>query len=159
MVEQWIEGYDQVYTINSLGQVYSYRVGRFLKPFNSGHGYMKINLRQNGKIKSHYVHRLVANAFLPKIVNKTDVNHKDGNKSNNILSNLEWSTRSENIQHAWDKKLRKKQFRSTKKSREIMYDLYNFGFTYETISVLFKISVTATRNGILEHKKELWRSE
>lgn len=64
-------------------------------------GYVRISLRtEEGVIKSMYVHRLVAIAFILKDNNKPDVNHKDGNKSNNTLSNLEWVTKSENSQHA-----------------------------------------------------------
>ena len=55
--------------------------------------------------RGQYIHRLVAEKFLPNPYNLTDVNHKDGNKHNNHVDNLEWCTRSHNIKHAWDNAL------------------------------------------------------
>lgn len=64
-------------------------------------GYEKVKIRINGIKKDHKVHRLVAEAFLPKVEGKDFVNHIDGNKTNNMLLNLEWCTRSENMKHAY----------------------------------------------------------
>ncbi len=69
--------------------------------------YEIVDLSKNGKIKTLYVHRLVAIAFIKNEYNKPEVNHIDGNKNNNNLSNLEWVTSSENIKHAFDNKLHK----------------------------------------------------
>lgn len=55
--------------------------------------------------KGEYVHRLVANKYIPNPNNYTDVNHKNGIKSDNRVENLEWASRSQNIKHAWDNKL------------------------------------------------------
>ena len=67
--------------------------------------YKTVSYMENGKQKQIAVHRLVALAFLPNPENKPEVNHIDGDKSNNNVSNLEWVTRSENTQHAYDTKL------------------------------------------------------
>lgn len=70
-------------------------------------GYQVVKLTKNGKTKDWFVHRLVAFAFLLRVCNKKYINHKDGNKQNNNVENLEWCTTSENIQHAFDTGLKK----------------------------------------------------
>jgi hypothetical protein len=78
---------------------------RILSPaFKSkeGNSYAFVNIYHNGIGKIKYIHRLVAIAFLPNPLNKETVNHIDGNKSNNCLSNLEWATYAENNKHAVD---------------------------------------------------------
>ena len=104
------------YKVSNLGRVRSlgfimnnghFRKGKILKLHdNTTRGYLRVNL--NGKWKR--VHRLVAQAFIPNPNNKPQVNHKDGNKLNNKVENLEWCTPSENLKHSFDIGLRKKQF-------------------------------------------------
>ena len=93
-----ITGYPAYY-INRLGQVYSAHLARLLKDSNCA-GYRQVNLRANGQSKTVKIHRLVALAFLANPQNKPDINHKDGDKANNSLCNLEWCTAKENVQHA-----------------------------------------------------------
>ena len=69
---------------------------RILVPSNNGNGYLIIFLSKNGKRKRFYIHRLVANAFIPNPENKPCVNHRDYNKQNNNLINLEWASVKEN---------------------------------------------------------------
>ena len=91
------------YYVSNYGQVKSYKFGRevILKHWNV-QGYLFIQLAKNNKKKSMSIHRLVAKAFIPNPYNKLTVNHKDGNKLNNCVDNLEWMTHSENMKHAWD---------------------------------------------------------
>ena len=68
-------------------------------------GYIIVKLSKNLKYKSHLVHKLELTTFVPNLLNKRTVNHKDGNKLNNNLNNLEWATDIENIRHAFDTRL------------------------------------------------------
>lgn len=76
------------------------KTGLVLKPRISKHGYYYVNIYKNNNRKTVKNHRLVAEAFIPNPENKPEVNHKDGDKLNNKISNLEWVTSSENIYHA-----------------------------------------------------------
>ena len=73
-------------------------------------GYPSVDVYQDGMRKTKRVHRLVAETFLPNPDNKPEVNHKDGNKHNNHVSNLEWVTSKENCRHAWDNGLGKPSY-------------------------------------------------
>lgn len=68
---------------------------------NNGNGYLIVGLSMNGKRKNYYVHRLVAQHFIPNPLNKKVVNHKDFNKTNNFVKNLEWLTAKENINYTF----------------------------------------------------------
>ncbi|MFZ4797061.1 MAG: NUMOD4 motif-containing HNH endonuclease [Bacteroidia bacterium] len=94
--------------VSNYGRVKSTVLGRHkkekIRKFNYHRfGYLQMPLSANGKRKNIYVHRLVATSFIDNPFNKPDVNHKDGNKLNNNVENLEWVTHSENVRHAMDK--------------------------------------------------------
>lgn len=105
MVEEWkdISGYEGLYQVSNLGRIKSTpregTKGGIIKQF-SANGYMKVNLHKDGKEHFIYTHRLVAIAFITNQDNKPQINHKNGNKHDNRVINLEWSTSEENLEHA-----------------------------------------------------------
>jgi hypothetical protein len=101
-----VSGYEGIYKINDVGNIYSVRTKKILKPRKSS-GYLIVCLSVNNKKNQQLVHRLVAQTFIDNPDNKKTVNHIDGNKMNNSVSNLEWSTQSENSKHAFKNGLNK----------------------------------------------------
>jgi hypothetical protein len=114
-MENWkpIKGYEGWYEVSDLGNVrsvdrkvdfvdgrYATYKGQLMKQSKHYHGYWIVNLFKNKKQSTKFVHRLMAEAFIPNPNNKQVVNHKDGDKANNKLSNLEWVTQLENITHS-----------------------------------------------------------
>ena len=101
MVGKQFPGYEGIYEISTHGEVKSIRNNKILKPFITKCGYKQVELNLNGKAKKFLIHRLVAQVFIPNPHKKTQVNHIDGNKTNNDMSNLEWTTPAENTKHAY----------------------------------------------------------
>lgn len=87
------------YSVSPLGDIRNDKTGRILKPTAKKDGYCIVVLFINGIRRTLYVHRLVASVFIPNPLNKREVNHKDGNKGNNAVQNLEWVTSAENKRH------------------------------------------------------------
>ena len=117
MTVEWlpIKGYEGLYEVSNDGRVRSLdrtvSVRKPDAPFKtikgtevkqwSAHGYRYVSLMSNGKKHGLRVHRLVAQAFIPNPSNKPTVNHKNGDKSDNSVCNLEWCSYSENEIHSW----------------------------------------------------------
>ena len=94
------------YEVSNFGNVRNIKTGKILKPGKIQSGYLLVSLCKNGKTKKFLVHRLVAITFLPNPENLPEVNHKDENKENNSLQNLEWCDRKYNIQYSLNKPIK-----------------------------------------------------
>ena len=140
MSEIWhpCAGFETHYEVSNLGNVRS--IERFannghnngvrklpskvLKPALGKSGYLLVTFSVDNTQSSQNVHRLVARAFIPNESNKPQVNHKDGNKQNNCLDNLEWATASENTIHAF---------------RELGYSAWNKGKRQEQQALITQL--------------------
>lgn len=118
---KWIDLplYEGFYKINEAGQIKSIGKRNFNKILTQRigrGGYYAVRLTKSGKTTTHFVHRLLATTYIPNPLNKPEVNHKDVNKLNNTLDNLEWVTHSENIKHAYKNKaiIKENQFKAKK---------------------------------------------
>jgi hypothetical protein len=142
-LEIWkdIENFEGYYQISNYGNIRS--VERVVKHpvsknnkikskqksvFRKKNSYIQVNLYKNSKVTGIVLHRLVAKAFIPNPENKPQVNHKNGNKLDNKVENLEWVTSKENIHHSIKTGLRKKRtgtyYSLTSKQLEEIHDLF-----------------------------------
>lgn len=96
-----VVGYEGLYLVSDTGRVFSIRWNKFMSTIRKEGTYVNVNLVKDNEIKTAYIHRLVAEAFLPNPGHLPEVNHKDGNKQNNNVENLEWCSHSENMVHCW----------------------------------------------------------
>lgn len=94
-----IFSYDKKW-IRSRGGIHIHKGGKL--ELSRSRGYLRVNLQVNKKQKHFLAHRIIAKTFIPNPENKPEVNHLDGNKDNNAYTNLEWATKKENMQHAFD---------------------------------------------------------
>lgn len=106
-VEEWrdVVGYEEHFQVSNKGRIFSKRTNKILVLGVNQKGYSVLSTRIGGRrgiCKCFRVHILVAKAFIPNPHNKPIINHKDGNKLNNEVWNLEWSTYSENTIHAYE---------------------------------------------------------
>ena len=110
-MNKWIElKENKNYEINENGFIRRKGTKKILRGGKSTNGYYTVSLCENGKQKSYYIHRLIANNFLKNKNNYKEINHKDGNKYNNCIDNLEWCSRSDNIKHAYKNELIPKKY-------------------------------------------------
>lgn len=126
MKEVWRQYKDTIYEVSNLGRVRSKKIeievnpinksdyittrgGNMRKPYDKENGYKAVMLKIGDSKRSYLIHRLVAECFLPNPNNYRCVNHKDGNKTNNTVNNLEWCTHTENMIHAYKNGLIKKK--------------------------------------------------
>jgi hypothetical protein len=151
--EEWkpIKDYENLYKVSNYGRIKArrkviygmvdgeeeplfVRPEQILTPFDNGSGYLKINLSKDGNIKSFFVHRLVAEAFLDNPENKPQINHKDFDRHNNRISNLEWTTGSENIRYSLPNQPKRKKYKTNSGYRYV----YKRGNRYRVTVVISK---------------------
>lgn len=171
MDEIWrdIKGYEKYYQVSNLGNIkgldriiaYKNGLNRLYKGISlkqelTKDGYKRVVLMKEGKKKRFMVHRLVAIAFIRNVYNKPYVNHLDGNKSNNVVSNLEWCTNSENMLHADRINLRDMSKHQPSNSKGVKCVELNIEFASITKAVKWlgktKNSVSSLRRAIKNKK-------
>lgn len=135
MLEQeiWkdIKNYEGLYKISNLGRVKSlpkyagrsYRKEKILKTYLDKNGYVKVILCKNNRTRFLSIHRLLAEAFIPNPNNYPQINHKDENKQNNSLNNLEWCTCKYNINYGTRTKRDVKKRKMKREQKQKLLDL------------------------------------
>ena len=117
MNEIWkdIDGFNGEYAVSNTGLVKSrkFHKERILRPNKDRYGYLIVRLCMNGKEYKRKIHRLVATAFIQNPQELPQINHKDGDKTNNNVENLEWCTAKDNLKHALDTGLRQCSYTNT----------------------------------------------
>ncbi len=113
-----VKGYEGLYEVSSDGYVFSMvttssrRKGKLVP--HSNNGYLRVNLfGGDGADSKQYIHRLVAEAFIPNPFSYAVVNHIDGDKANNAVTNLEWCSQKQNIRHSFENGLEKRSKKTT----------------------------------------------
>lgn len=159
-----IKGFEGLYEISDQGRIrYLDKMvergkwGRFLKkgalmaPYPAGRGYYKISLRKNKNLYHNYIHRIVAETFIPNPENKKTVNHINGIKTDNRVENLEWMTYSENNKHSFDTGLKKPTRKPINRGQNspnakfkdedirVIRKIYSEGVTQEKISKIYNV--------------------
>lgn len=155
--EKWkdIFGYDGAYQVSDLGRVRSRKSGEWkvMRPGKQKNDYLFLNLYRDKKAKHLFVHRLVAEAFVPNdnIINN-EINHKDENKENNRASNLEWCDRSYNLAYNG---LRYRRPHPNYR-RNAIKDIYDHKLTYaQNIELLKSKGIPCSKSTIRKLRKDL----
>ncbi|HBV22255.1 MAG TPA: hypothetical protein DEB42_00490 [Jeotgalicoccus sp.] len=135
------EGYEH-YWVSTKGRVWNSRSKNLLKGGDNGTGYQFVHIRSKNGIHRNFLrHRLVSLAFIPNPENKETVNHKDGDKKNNHVENLEWMTHKENARHAWHIGLNDKR-KITKEQQNEIVSLRKKGWS--TVDIAEKLKIGST---------------
>lgn len=149
-IRKEINWYGRNYKISSIWNVRNVLTNKILKQMDNGLWYLYVFLWKKWKSKHYYIHRLIAEAFIPNTKRKYAVNHKDWNKSNNRIENLERVTRSENELHAHKTGLKK----------PLNYRKWKFWKDHKTSKKVWQYtlewSLVKVRSNSREISRELW---
>lgn len=164
MEEIWkpVVGYEGLYEVSNLGRVKSLITSRILKPGRHNIGYLIVSLTINKKSRMRYVHRLVAEAFIPNPDNLSVINHKDEDKTNNHYLNLEWCTQKYNNHYSkvWEKSSlikNKKPILQFTKDGEFVAE-YPSGYSAYKLTNIHQTSISACCRGKLKSAGDyIWR--
>lgn len=131
------------YLITKEGEIYNKHNNHKLKPQPNGKGYLRVIIGH----KRYFVHRLVAQLYVPNPQNKLQVNHIDGNKLNNNANNLEWVTNQENRDHAVKNRLHSygEKNHSKLKEKDVLYIKQHMDFSANKLAEKFNVSARAIR--------------
>lgn len=118
-----IEGYEGLYQVSNMGRIKSLNYNNtgkegIMKGYDNGHGYLQVGLFKEGNREQPLVHVLVATAFIDNVDNLPEVNHKDENKYNNCIENLEWVSHEYNLNYGTRNKRAGKKLRGRKQTEE-----------------------------------------
>lgn len=102
-LEIWCSNIVEHFDISTLGRIRNNKTNHIIKPDKEEKGYCRLSIKINGKKKHFAVHRLVAIAFIPNPNNLPQVDHIDGDKTNNKVSNLRWVSNKQNAQWRWER--------------------------------------------------------
>lgn len=169
-----IPGYEELYAISNNGEIFSYGrtiIGKdgkiysnkpqWLKFSKHWKGYHEVNLSKNGVSKSFKVHRLVALTFIKNdCIEKNQINHKNGIKTDNRVENLEWVTNKENSEHSWNSGLHKNIAKGEKiansklKEADVRFIRENYSLGPAFLSRKFKVNTSVIHK---IRRKEIWR--
>lgn len=149
-MKEWkkITGYSN-YEINEKGQVRNSSTRQVIKPTENYCGYLRVGLRKAGKSRTILLHRLVAISFIENQNELPEVNHIDGNKLNNHVSNLQWCTRNQNMAHASESgllKVRKSRGPISESDARLIRGLCLQGVTAKKIAERFNCSLQSVYN-------------
>lgn len=135
-----LKGYEGLYAITSSGNFWSYRLKRWMKSFVDEQGYLRVGFMVDGKTNTEKLHRLVGEHFIKNPLNKPQINHKNGDKTDNRASNLEWVTALENMQHAIDMGLMPHAILTKDNKYLICRMFHKLGVRKSELAVLFGVS-------------------
>lgn len=127
-----IPGFEDRYSISDFGFVINKKRGKMLHPKDKNGWYLQVIFIKNGKRIPFRIHRLVADAFVHRPPGATEINHKNGIKSDNRAENLEWVSRSYNIRHSFDVLKRNRSEGSTHPKSKLLLDV-EMGIFYDSI--------------------------
>lgn len=142
--------YSNAYLVGNLGSVYSFKSHKLLKQTRSNCGYTLVSLVINGKRRTFTVHRLVAETWIPNPENLSDVSHKNDNKADNRVENLEWLSHKDNLNYG----TRNQKISKTRKQNRYAYLWFNNGIYNKRFKETDEIPEGFKRGMLKRAKKE-----
>lgn len=161
MSEQWKQVEGSEFVVSDHGNVIGRKPDTLMTCYKNKKGYLKLNIWQHGRRKGVFLHRIVAQTFIPNPDNLPQVNHKDGNKENNQVSNLEWCDDSHNLAHAHASGLRTSSGNANGNSKlkdymvKAIRESYKMGVPTKTMAKIYGVHQTTIQRAI--SGKRFWK--
>lgn len=161
MGEQWKQVEGSEFVVSNQGNIIGRKPDTLMTCYKNKKGYLKLNIWQHGKRKGVFLHRVVAKTFIPNPKGFPQVNHIDGNKENNAVSNLEWCDDSRNLTHAHKLGLRSSEGNRNGNAKlhdwdvKAMRESYKMGVPTKTLAQLFGVHQTTVQRAI--SGKRFWK--